>query len=493
MLVLAVVDMHIATMGPITTISTDIMLLILHHLPTSAKAALALTCKSLNEIVGPTIYENIEMHWTPDNASGRTSPRGPPIHLLLRTMLESPELALLVTHVKFFGNKNKTIWWDPTQAQLTETEVARIITLIEGLDIPEDLTIPSSTVAREQNTLLYQARSGNTELYQALFLLQLHNLQSLVIGYDYVGSPVVTCDILQRYLCSSVSETELSRFRHLHRVELCNDMEREDLEDFMMIAGFQHSLHHILPFFYLPALQDLRVVAPSSSSPALWPTTSPCASTLTALHLRRSELLAEDLSTILSVTPNLTHLNIDLCSEIDIQTWGTPSLNCSEFDAALHHVAQSLISLEISVKFYTFCNIWHGDQIFMSTIEGVMNFARFRRLESLHIPAVLLLGHCTPTDRNVFGRLPTTLHSLSLRDDLALYLSYPWSSHALLESLQVSLDARSLSVPVLERIDVILHESGQEWNEESRNAFRKMCHTAGLASQIYADLAERVS
>ena len=91
-------------------------------------------------------------------------------------------------------------------------------------------------------------------------------------------------------------------------------MVRQDVEIYHSGEGYL-DLAELLPFLYLPHLESLRAIFPRESRFAIeWPTKiPPFATSLTRLHLRRSDIQPFHLGTILASTTLLLHLKCDLC------------------------------------------------------------------------------------------------------------------------------------------------------------------------------------
>ena len=99
------------------------------HLTTSDKAALARVCKSLHDVANHDLCGTIDMRW--NTGTGNPDPgTSPPIHLLLRTVLEDPKLAHLVTEVRFTGSKSRNIWRESMQPELDFNELDQVMGIV---------------------------------------------------------------------------------------------------------------------------------------------------------------------------------------------------------------------------------------------------------------------------------------------------------------------------------------------------------------------------
>lgn len=408
----------------VITLPSEILQSVLLHLPPSEKAALSRVCRSLYIVVSAALYKCIAMRW--DTGLWRPPPP-PPIHHLLRTSLEHPELARFVASVRFVGSKNNSIWGQGTRwhHHLTQDELARV-TLAIAMDLPEHPPGLFNTPTEDESWLRLVAK-GHTELYQALLILQLPNLSHLTIGYDSHMSFTYLSYLMKHVLCFNGLPRSNSTLTHLQQVDLCTEPLIRNMDAFM--AGYQHSLREVLPFFYLPSLRVLRVVVPRASRPVVWPTVPPCSQTLVTLQLLRTELEPHMLKSLLSVTPMLTNLDFDLVVKTRFQIQGAPYLHCNLLTSALSPVAKSLVSLTISIQIYGENETWYEDPDSMMAIEGVLNFAQLERLQRFEVPLILLLGAAVLVTTTFADRLPASLRNLAFNDDVSPLRYLPMESY----------------------------------------------------------------
>ena len=109
-------------MAPISALPIEAMLLILSHLNVADKAAMTLTCQSLREVTVAALYEDIDFEWP----KGGRLEDNPPIHLLLRTILESPERAREIMTVRLAGSKYDTTWQESEKFKFNGSESLRV-------------------------------------------------------------------------------------------------------------------------------------------------------------------------------------------------------------------------------------------------------------------------------------------------------------------------------------------------------------------------------
>lgn len=84
----------------------ELLLLLPPLLEKDDLSRLSRTCKRLRGTVLALVYQRVQWYWNTDNEPyPRTLPT-PPIHLLLRTLMNNPELGHLIEEVDFQGRKN---------------------------------------------------------------------------------------------------------------------------------------------------------------------------------------------------------------------------------------------------------------------------------------------------------------------------------------------------------------------------------------------------
>ena len=92
------------------------------------KASLALSCKKIYGEVNPELYSTIHVKWK--NSEVSTG------HLFLRTVMESPSLAESIAVLSFTRDLPHTRYKIP-KLELISSEVADVVALITGLNLPE--------------------------------------------------------------------------------------------------------------------------------------------------------------------------------------------------------------------------------------------------------------------------------------------------------------------------------------------------------------------
>lgn len=152
--------------------------MVLNFLPRKDLSAFSCASKHHRALVEPSLYR--EIRWGLDEAGPEE--RSPPVHLLLRTILDRPELASYINCLAFclrqprYQTSRSSIlcmhWKEPDP---TSTEMMRVRTLIRSFQFAaEDVWIS-------------QFEKGGVDLFIALVILQSINLRHLILDDDYKG------------------------------------------------------------------------------------------------------------------------------------------------------------------------------------------------------------------------------------------------------------------------------------------------------------------
>ena len=182
-----------------------------------------------------------------------------PLNLLLLKFINSPAIASCVKRFQTGGKRNYRIGQDPRESWLSDPEFEII---------PACARTAANTGDEEQ--WVRGVAGGHMDLYQALVLSQLPNITHLTIGYQHDLQFQYVSKMFRRVLCSDKPIDGLSGFHHLKRVDIYVDM---TFQDFGRLVGRKYEFSDLLLFFYLPSIQDLRIVMPQDDERFSWPTT----------------------------------------------------------------------------------------------------------------------------------------------------------------------------------------------------------------------------
>ncbi len=381
---------------------------------------LSYVCKGLRKLAEPHLYR--EITWI--NKQGPSASRKVPLHLLLRTILGRSELAHHVKILRIIGVISPSVG---TRAddQLTADAIGPASDLVRTVGLP-----------REEKWI-EGIRQGNVDVYLALLLSQLSGLQALMLdrGFQY-NSPFMGM-MLQRMLFSADAANRLSKGDQLQSVGFTKPFGRYFAFDENTIDPDQN-----LVLFYLASIGSISVSMPEPGPQGLtWPggRARPCASTLTQLHLKRSQLQPDNLGEILRATPNLKEFSYELYCDADPEPERASAyVKCDQLGRALELVRSSLEKLSIAVGFYASSAMdvdeaggswergaaWGIKSSLGDTLRG------FTKLQELSIPVVVLLGWSATSSKttSLADVLPPhPLRKLCITADLGGWLMYEWT------------------------------------------------------------------
>ena len=166
------------------------------------------------------LYKTIEM-----NFKDTLVPYKGIIHLLLRTVIERPPLAELITSLSLVGNI--LVAWSKIPDEEPDTsEMANVLDLVTKTEIPESThpscpgwANPYHDSAGPHPSWAYMIMEGRTDIYQTLLISQLPNLQKLGIGLNAFEYSYCFAIWMQNALCFNTTGKSISGLCSLRHVE----------------------------------------------------------------------------------------------------------------------------------------------------------------------------------------------------------------------------------------------------------------------------------
>ena len=399
----------------------------------------------------------------------------------MRTLFKSPRLLQSVHRVHFLYSSQESETRVDEPQHYDSSHLSELIRTLDLILSPPSCTCNAESIAEnDKGAWLYGLLEGNPNLYQALLISRLPNITFLEIPYDPFGSPKDTTVTLRKALCTS-SSTGLSRFRHLQRVNLYVDDDCWDITD--TLWTFQ--IEDVLPFFYLPSLEDFRLMIPTNEHPLNWPAAPPQANTLRALHLHRSNVGEDVLAQLLQAAPYLAVLTYDFCCMMNCDDDVSQYLACDGLDCALSHVKDTLKVLKIS------CHCFHmgfgGQRVHhaFGARGRLHSLPDFQHVVELELPYQLLFGADSWDADCRADNLPPNLSSLVLRDDMAFIHGFTWRHTAVLQCLPEFLRRCSISNTRLATLALSLIQTRRDWGKRDLRKFRDLCRSFQIIPKVY--------
>ena len=417
-------------------------------------------------------FETINWIWNSPIQKALSS--NPPIHRLLLTLLANPDLAALVKHLSFSAPYNVPNQGATPPIQLNEREMKAVQDMILEAQLPME---PAWTQALEL---------GSINVFVALVLSQLHNLQTLHLDADFFTETKFLGLLFKHALLSG------SAFPALYHVRfaLVKRFEGQGMK-----ARVSMDRDQVKALFYLQAIEIIEAVVFQQET-FNWPTPNPpIASNLKILKLPLCELDENGLQSILSATPNLEILTYERWCDIDPlsgENWSAACYDLIKLDLALTKVKEKLQRLSLSVYFYANTALEFDNPDHTFGIRGdPQPYHDYVKLEYLEISFVILFGYdqtCTPVQR-MHNLLPLSLRHLYLKDDMAIYADYAWDAQPCLDRLKELIAGRDRLVPHLESITLRLRYSTEiQWDESEQEELKSLCAGAGLTCTIDKDV-----
>lgn len=470
-------------MANIKQLPLELLCLVISHLPRKDLSALSCASKKIRTAVEPALYQEITFNWERNRTNHANHA---PVHLLLRCIVERPDLALCIGRLEFCGQKpyrkwncckwrprylipsgkSCSIWEHDNKPGLTSADMMVMASLISSLHLPaEDLWL------RE----LYR---GGVDVYIALLLSQTLNLCHLRLDSDFLHETSFVGAILKKAAAMSQQNPRLEVLEHINY--------SSDINNVSDVTYHDVDLDQILPLFSFPSIRSVRMALPAKN--IVWPSQKAPVSSLTSLILHHTGLSEEMLGQLLLATPSLRSLQYHSWYNMEF-TFGRPGrphwkyLDCAKLGQSLACVQGPLEHLRISVRFFS---LWTGVPFrgFRGMIGRLDTLHGFKNLLSLEIPIIVLLGWSAVAPVKLSNLLPLSLRHLSLTDDLHELGEDQWGDEALLPLIQEFLKERSFGTSEFESISLILNHVQTRWCEEARMKLKTLCEHARVQCQV---------
>ncbi|MCJ1344913.1 hypothetical protein MMC31_003118 [Peltigera leucophlebia] len=439
-------------------------------------------CRRLRMLVLPYLYRNIS--WSAFLKDIHPSSCARPIHLLLRSILESPHLGAFVRFFEFGSNIEVHIT-GPSPNSLWEPEEERfkpnIRKMVKDLLYRSFLPQPARWITALE--------AGNINAFLSLLATQFPSLQSLDLGLDYLIDGGFLGLIFRHLWLQRFSSAHSFGFSNLHqlRVGFLGSIRAGKLPS--RYRGYQ-----TLSSIYLPCTKSLDIVI-FCDRYFFWPIQQPpYAFQLVSLDLTCFWSDGTVLKHIVAVMPNLQSLKYNHWLDLSYPPGGSYSeyLDRHELGFALGQLRRTLKHLTLGINGYwpkTYKEVTpYNPQTDLA--NGHFCLQTFGQLGSLKLPFVMMFGYSPELSKPV--GLPEFIRRLTISDDMSRGCrgSYEWTARACLKRLGDCLSDWMRQAPGLEMLELAFGETGDDddrqysWTTGEEEEFKALCSEVGLACRI---------
>lgn len=445
-------------------------------------------------LVLPYLYRNIS--WSAFHMNINSSSCGRPIHLLLRSILESPHLGAFVLFFEFGPNIEALVTgpspgslWEPGE----EIFKSNIRKMVRELVYRSFLPQPARWITALE--------AGNVNAFLALLATRFPSLQSLDLGVDYLIDGGFLSLIFRHLWLQRFASAHSFGFSNLHQLKVgfLGSIRAGKLPS--RYRGYQ-----TLSTFYLPCVKTLNTII-FCDRYFFWPIQQPpYAFRLTSLDLTCFWSDGAILKHVLAVMPNLQSLRYNHWLDLSYPPGGSYSeyLDRRELGLALGQLWRTLKHITVVIKGY-----WpktykqetpYNPQTDLAS--GHFCLQTFSQLDSLSLPFVIIFGY-SPLELSRPVGLPEFIRRLTISDDMAAVAcrgrSYAWTARACLKRLGECLSDWMRQGPSLEMLELAFGEDGRNvdddqyyWTSGEEDEFKALCSELGLACRIVTSIDDRL-
>ncbi|PHH89595.1 hypothetical protein CDD83_5686 [Cordyceps sp. RAO-2017] len=403
--------------------SDDLLLCILDFLSFPDLLSMSMVNKHIHSLTEAHLYSTIETTW----ALGST----PPVTLLLRSILDRPQLSSPIRSLRIVGNgfgHNFEVD-EPLPCPLSTVSTNKASEIILSTGVPHT------------NLWINELQSGTVDAIVATLLITTANLKSLYLGPNFTIKSRLIGSVFLYALCKPLQKYQLPTFQNLRQVTFS----RRGREYFYREVN---NTSDVLPFFYLPELQHLSI---SLDNPYdfVWPAHTPTPSSLESLEIYR--LREAGLMPLLQALKGLRlrklHWHWFYQPDLDRHV----SKDIIELDTiakALNQVHGTLTDLTIGAAARP--AILGGDYEppplkIRGSLDGMVHLGKLR---SLSIPWVFLMGFSPmeffeSSSTNLRNALSPSLEVLTLTADLADNEQWEWEDDSIVSAVKSELESRT--------------------------------------------------
>ena len=393
-------------MGAILDLPDEIHLLVLQKLEHADINATNRACQRLRALTEPLLYQTITL---------RLDEHAPPVSLLLRSLLDRPELCRHVRRLVLCGEGFADD--DDFLEEIPRCSV-------EGLPLEKALKLMEEMMNGSGSFALWtrELEVGSLDAMVTLLVSLLPDLESLHLGPSCTLDNGLLGHFLRAALCNappSNTKQSLPSYHKLQTVTVAPRFAEQDIPLWGREVSASYIDYHnsadVLPWFYLPSLRGISV---SIDTPVNfhWPTERPPrAAALRSLRLFRLREHAFE-SLLAAVGSGLIAIDWSWMYQGDLDPEASlPHVNLNVATRALRHSEQSLRQLVISADASPASSDGEYDDPVIA-FRGCLNLSALTQLRTLEVPWVFLMG-LAPGQR-LLDVLPCNLESLVMTQSL---------------------------------------------------------------------------
>ena len=277
----------------------EIQLSILGLLSSADLLSMCMIGKQLHDLPESLLYSAVDMKWTKEYI--------PPITLLLRSILDRPELGYHVHTLHLDGGEFKTCieMDDPLhQIPVAALQIDKALVMVQHNRVPR----------HKAKFWMAELQSGTMEAIVAVLLSILPNLRTLHLEPNFTVKTTFLVIMLRSALCKLSEDHSASRFQNLNCVTF-------DSKAHLNCPRVNKNTADVLPFFYLPKIQHL-IISIDNTTEFVWAVDTPHPSSLRYLKLYKlREMHLEPLLLTLSGLQSL-HWGSSVASRISKPNYG---------------------------------------------------------------------------------------------------------------------------------------------------------------------------
>ena len=425
-------------------------------MPQTDLLVLSLVNKALRDVAQSHLYASIKLKWNQQC--------NPPIMLLLRSLLERPDLACWIRSLRLEGS-----WFVRAQGGIAP----------HPNRLPNVIALPANEVSAAVNSVgtssdtaqawIEMLQSGNADASVALLISLLPRLSSLLICRNWGRESRFFGALFRAALRNKDrNEGRLPSFGLLNCVSLWPRLDHD---------GHRHpeNTHAALALFYLPTIERLSV---SIDNPIQfsWPfPTPPNPSSLTCLRLYRIRECR--LEPLLSALGNLQKLYYKWFYQEDIDVEVSEAiLRLDVMAAAIVKCSKTLMTLEIESETQPATSMGMYEPPDVDLQGSLQEFSRLHKLQTLQVPWVFLMGmEKTLPNGRIAMVLPLHLEHLTLTGDLGNSEYYEWEDESIIRAIESELESGAIAM--LKSLKGICLPFSVYGNSPSRAALNERCQS----------------